>query len=152
METLSGSAYSLFHFSRTVDLCNKPCYFLSASRPAYHRRFLCMAEEVGFEPTGQIKADTTDFKSVRLCPLAHSSKYCRGFRTLRSPSFGAFERLLRFSFMDMPITHYLIWRNVHQQLHSLLRDFHLLYRGCYDSWQRGWDLNPYTEKARLLVI
>ena len=32
-----------------------------------------MAEEVGFEPTGQIKAGTTDFKSVRLCPLAHSS-------------------------------------------------------------------------------
>ena len=37
------------------------------------KRFYVMAEEVGFEPTGHIKADTTDFKSVRLCPLAHSS-------------------------------------------------------------------------------
>ena len=152
METLNGSVSISIPLFLRCRLCGFTTVLLFICvQTSYELAFPMLAEEVGFEPTGQIKAGTTDFKSVRLCPLAHSSIRCRGSRTLRS-LIQRYLRLLRFSFMALPITRYIIWRNVHQQLHSLLRDFHLLYRGCYDSWQRGWDLNPYTEKARLLVV
>lgn len=63
------SAIPLF---RAVDLAlDRATFYL---RPDwFYPAFPVLAEEVGFEPTGQVKADTTDFKSVRLCPLAHSS-------------------------------------------------------------------------------
>ena len=67
-----GFSYSTFPRLSTVAQNCRALLFICV-QTSYQLAPLCMAEEVGFEPTGQVKADTTDFKSVRLCPLAHSS-------------------------------------------------------------------------------
>ena len=91
----------------------------------------------------RVLAVPTVFKTV-LRAVAINLPYNAEVVVLCAVPYGALQRLLRFSFMALPITRYIIWRNAHQQLHSLLRDFHLLYRGCYDSWREKKDLNLRT--------
>lgn len=47
METSSGSVYFSIPLFRGVDSSAQPCYFLSASRPATNRRFLCIGGGCG---------------------------------------------------------------------------------------------------------
>ena len=126
-------------FCAVDSALNRATFYL---RPDQLLLVFFMVEVVGFEPTRQLITDLSVFKTELFSLLSTLPYKCRGYRTLRSPIW-RLERLLRFPFMVLPVTHLLLRSSVNLQP-FLLWDFHLLCRGCYDSWREKKDSNLRT--------
>lgn len=144
METSSGSAYSLSHFSRIVDLCNHTVLLFICVQTSYYWCFLCMAEDVGFEPTRRLITDLSVFKTDPFSLLGNPPNNAQVL-VLCAVSYGAFKDRNEQTFIRgmLAKTQPSLLNKVTLCAFSFHGGSHALMSRTKDSWQRILDSNQW---------